>query len=237
MMFKEALNWYKGVKVLSKAYDDNERVEQLESLVKIIEDFPFDSVYCIETGASRNWDDGCVGAFFAKLCQFTNGEFHSVDIDDQIIEESKMLYEELGVPVNHHMQDSVRFLKETNIIPNLVHLDSWDLDLRNPFPSALHGWREFIAIEDKMPVGSILIVDDNYFAAELPTRTWVTWYDDRSSAISGEGSEKIYIDYPIIGKGSNIWHFVESGESNWKILSENIPGPNVKLVYQKVKSS
>lgn len=101
-------------------------------------------------------------SIFAKLCQFTNGEFHSVDIDDQIIEESKMLYEELGVPVNHHMQDSVKFLKETNIIPNLVHLDSWDLDLRNPFPSALHGWREFIAIEDKMPVGSILIVDDNF---------------------------------------------------------------------------
>ena len=36
MMFKEALNWYKEVKVLSNAYDDNERVEQLESLVKII---------------------------------------------------------------------------------------------------------------------------------------------------------------------------------------------------------
>ena len=32
MMFKEALNWYKEVKVLSNAYDDNERVEQLESL-------------------------------------------------------------------------------------------------------------------------------------------------------------------------------------------------------------
>jgi hypothetical protein len=223
-MFKKALSWYKGVS------PSIVRVQQLESIVNAIEDFPFDRVCCIETGASQNWDDGCVGAYFAKLCQFTNGEFHSVDIYDYIVEGSKALYKDLGIEVNHYTQDSVTFLEETDIIPNLVHLDSWDLDLKNPFPSALHGWREFVAIEDKMPVGSILIVDDNFFAAEPPTRTWVTWnYTD------GRESERIDINYPIVGKGSNIWHFIESGKSNWKKLSQDTPGPNVKLVYQKIK--
>ena len=42
----------------------------------------------------------------------------------------------------------VSFLQETNIVPNLVHLDSWDVNLKNPLPCALHGWREFVAIED-----------------------------------------------------------------------------------------
>lgn len=216
-MFEEALSWYKAIS------PSNTRIQQLESVVDVIEDFPFESVCCVETGASQNWDDGCVGAFFAKLCQFTGGEFHSVDIYESIVEKSRVLYNELGVKVNHYTQDSVKFLEETNIVPNLVHLDSWDLDLKNPFPSALHGWREFMAIEGKMPVGSIIVVDDNFFNG-----TWVTWnYTD------GRESERIDINYPIVGKGSNIWHYVESGESNWKKLSHDIPGPNVKLVYQK----
>ena len=221
MMFKEALSWYKGVT------PSNVRVGQLESVVGAIEDFPFDSVCCIETGASQNWDDGCVGAFFAQLCQLTNGEFYSVDNSAEVVEKSKELYENLNIPVNHYLGDSVTYLKSTGVVPNLVHLDSWDLDLKNPFPSALHGWREFMAIEDKMPVGSIIVVDDNFFKG-----TWVTWnYTD------GRESERIDINYPIVGKGSNIWHFIESGESNWEKLSQDTPGPNVKLVYQKVKSS
>ena len=124
------------------------------------------------------------------------------------------------------MQDSVKFLKETDVVPNLVHLDSWDLNLKDPFPSALHGWEEFKAIEDKMPVGSILIVDDNFFKG-----TWVTW-----NYTNGGKSERIDINYPIVGKGSNIWSFVKSGKSNWKKLSKDIAGPNVKLVYQKISS-
>ena len=221
--FIEALSWYRGV--FPKG-ERGFRIQQLESVINVIEDFPFDKVCCIETGASQNWDDGCVGAFFAKLCQSTSGEFHSVDIYTHIVEGSKTLYNDLGLETNHYTQDSVEFLEDTDIIPNLVHLDSWDLDLKNPFPSALHGWKEFIAIEDKMPVGSILVIDDNFFK-----NTWVTWnYLD-----SGE-SERIDINYPIVGKGSNIWHFVESGKSNWKKLSEDLAGPNVKLVYQKIKS-
>ena len=37
-------------------------------------DFDFEKVICIETGASHNWDDGCVGAFFAKICELTNNQ-------------------------------------------------------------------------------------------------------------------------------------------------------------------
>jgi len=217
-MFKEALNWYKGVS------PNGRRIQQLESVVDVIEDFPFSEVCCIETGASQNWNDGCVGAFFAKLCQSTNGEFHSVDLYDHIVEGSKALYKELRIPANHYAQDSVKFLEETNVVPNLVHLDSWDLDLKNPFPSALHGWREFEAIENKMPIGSILIIDDNYFKG-----SWVDWVYPHKS------NERIDINYPILGKGALVWHFIESGESNWKKLSEDTVGSNIKLVYQKVK--
>jgi len=126
---------------------------------------------------------------------------------------------------HHYVNDSVNFLKETEIIPNLVHLDSWDVDLKNPLPCALHGWREFEAIENKMPIGSILIVDDNWFRG-----TWVEW------TYPNKPNERIDINYPILGKGALIWHFIENNKSNWIKISEDTVGSNIKLVYKKIRN-
>jgi DNA helicase HerA-like ATPase len=42
------------------------------------------------------------------------------------------------------------------------------------------------------------------------------------------------INYPIVGKGSHIYDFVESGKSNWEKLSYDGVGANEKLVYKKI---
>jgi len=215
-----AYSWYESI---------NQNPNKLIQLKKLIEeiqnDFKFDKIICIETGASNRMDDGCVGLFLAKLCELTNGEFYSIDNNKDIIDKSKKLYLDYNLKTNHHLQDSIEFLENTPIIPNLIHLDSWDLDLKNPFPSALHGWREFIAIENKMPIGSIIIIDDNFFKG-----TWVSWnYGDERE------SEKIWIDYPIVGKGSMVYHFIENGKSNWEKLSVDEKGSSIKLVYKKIK--
>ena len=213
-------SWYKSISNMEI------RIEQLDKLIQEIKnDFKFDKIICIETGASQNMDDGCVGLFFAKLCDLNDGEFYSVDNDENIIKQSKTIYKKHNLKVKHYLQDSVEFLKDTKIIPNLIHLDSWDLDLKNPFPSALHGWREFIAIEDKMPIGSIIIIDDNFFKG-----SWVSWdyLDERES-------ERLVINYPIVGKGSMVYHFIESGKSNWEKLSLDKKGFNIKLIYKKVR--
>ncbi len=213
-------NWYKSISNMEI------RIEQLDKLIQEIKnDFKFDKIICIETGASQNMDDGCVGLFFAKLCELNGGEFYSVDNDENIIKQSKTIYKKHNLKVKHYLQDSVEFLENTSIIPNLIHLDSWDLDLKNPFPSALHGWREFIAIENKMPIGSIIIIDDNFFKG-----SWVSWsYSDERE------SERLTINYPIVGKGSMVYHFIESGKSNWEKLSLDKVGFNNKLVYKKVR--
>jgi len=227
MILHEAYYWYLDQK------PNPLRSSQLNKLIRELEDefinnfTPSKKIICIETGASHNWEDGCVGSFFAKLCELTNGEFHSVDINNELVNNSKLLYTNLGFTnVSHHTEDSVSYLNYTDVIPNMVHLDSWDLNLRDPFPSALHGWNEFIAIEDRMPIGSILIIDDNYFNG-----TWVNWKDNRND----EGWDKVIINYPIVGKGSHIYSYVESGNSNWIKLSEDQVGTNEKLVYKKIK--
>ena len=227
MILHEAYDWYLDQN------PNSTRLDQLTKMILEIEDEfinnfnPSKKIICIETGASHNWDDGCVGTFFAKLCELTNGEFHSVDINNELVNNSKLLYTNLGFTnTYHHFADSVDYLNHTDVIPNMVHLDSWDLNLRDPFPSALHGWNEFIAIEDKMPIGSILIIDDNYFKG-----SWVEWKDNRNDT----KYEKLTIDYPIVGKGSNVYNFVEGGKSNWMKLSTDYAGANEKLVYKKIK--
>jgi hypothetical protein len=229
MNLEKAYKWYKSNSNKSK----QNRYRQLEKLIEEIKDeFDFKKIICIETGASQSKNDGAVGLFFAKLCELNGGEFHSVENDENIIKLSKIMYKKHNLKVKHYLQDSVEFLENTKVIPNLIHLDSWDLNLLNPFPSALHGWREFIAIEDKMPIGSVIIIDDNFFKG-----TWVNWVLNYIEGKSMDDQEykKIDIEYPIIGKGSMVYHFVEGGKSNWKKLSKDIIGSNQKITYIKIK--
>lgn len=133
-------------KITESNTDDFKRVEQLKDLSKVLDEhFKFDSVECIETGASQNFSDGCFGFFLCELIKKYGGTFKSVDIDSSILTSSVKLYDEFypNLNIEHYNMDSIKFLQEYNGTPNLVHLDSWDLDLKNPVPSMLHGWLEF----------------------------------------------------------------------------------------------
>ena len=81
----DQLNYYKSI--------TNKREKQADSVYNVLKDhFKFDSVECIETGASQNLEDGCFGIYLAKITEESNGIFNSVDIDEDIINKSKSLY-------------------------------------------------------------------------------------------------------------------------------------------------
>ena len=206
------------------------RIEQLTEVTDILSSyFPFNTINCIETGGSQNWRDGMVGYYFATLSNSTNGNFYSVDNDPKLSDKVYEAYLQLNPQLNitHTTQDSVEYLKNIQFIPNLVHLDSWDLNLKDPFPSALHGWREFEAIESRMPVGSIIIVDDNYHQG-----TWQEWLTVDSVTKEVLNKERIDITYPLVGKGSHIFQWALREDTNWKILSKSGSG-NRKIIIQK----
>ena len=194
------------------------------------EHFNFEKVECIETGASQNLEDGCFGLYLAKISESTGGIYHSVDIYEDIVNKSKEIFNKYipELKVNHCVSDSVKFLEEYNGSPNLVHLDSWDLDLTNPVPSMLHGWLEFVAIKDKMPSGSIIIVDDNFFK-----NSWVTWNIMENSKYTGD-QKRIDITYDIIGKGSLIYHWCQKENTDWNLIGNNHRcGENIKIIIKK----
>jgi hypothetical protein len=207
------------------------RIRQSESLHRCLEKyFFFDKVVCIETGASQNKDDGCFGLYLGKIVESTGGEFYSVDIDEGVLTNSVKFYSEYlpNVEVKSFLGDSISYLNNFEGAPNLVHLDSWDLNLKNPVPSMLHGWLEFKAIEEKMPVGSIILVDDNFLKD-----TWVNWnyYNNNGVVVN---SERIDITYDIVGKGSMIYHYCKNYDSDWEIIGDHYyVGDSIKLIIRK----
>lgn len=222
MNTKTELDFYKSI--------TDRRSEQADTVHNaLINNFNFDKVECIETGASQNLDDGCFGLYLAKIVQSKGGSYQSVDIYDDIVNKSKLIFEKYipELNVNHSVLDSVKFLEEYNGNPNLVHLDSWDLDLTNPIQSMLHGWLEFVAIKDKMPSGSIILVDDNFLKG-----TWVNWNWMTDGQITN--SEVIDIKYDIIGKGSLIYHWCQKKETEWDLVGDHyIVGDNIKIIIKK----
>jgi hypothetical protein len=219
---KEELNFYKSI--------TDKRSKQADSLYNVLMNhFEFDKVECIETGASQNLDDGCFGLYLAKIAQSKGGSYHSVDIYEDIVNKSKIIFEKYvpELKVNHSVSDSVKFLEEYDGHPNLVHLDSWDLDLLNPIQSMLHGWLEFVAIKDKMTSGSIILVDDNFLKG-----TWVNWNWMTDGQITN--SEVIDIKYDVIGKGSLIYHWCQKKETEWDLVGNHyIVGDNIKIIIKK----
>ncbi len=114
----------------------------------------------LETGTSAYGTDS--SRLFDAYVKNFGGNFYSIDIRKQaglnlIFQHSKQTKFMVG--------DSVEVLN--NLSKNnklhrvdLVYLDSWDVDWFRPELSAEHGLREFLAIEEKLMPGSILVVDD-----------------------------------------------------------------------------
>jgi len=207
------------------------RLSQSKDVYTALKDhFNFDKIECIETGASQNLEDGCFGLYLAKATESTGGVYHSVDIYEDIVNKSKSIFEKYipELKINHYVSDSVKFLEDYNGSPNLVHLDSWDLDLTNPVPSMLHGWLEFVAIKDKMPSGSIIIVDDNFLK-----NSWVNWNIIQNGNYTGE-HQRIDITYDIVGKGSLIYHWCQKENTDWDLIGNHYRiGENIKIIIKK----
>jgi hypothetical protein len=202
------------------------RRKQCKSLINSInKKFNFDKIIVLETGVSSNFNDGLFGFFLAGIADKTNGKMISVDISTDAVENSLKIFKESLPNLNYtaYVGDSIKFLKETDEVPNLVHLDSYDFNLFDPLPSALHGWEEFKAIESRMEKGSIVIIDDNY-----RNGTWLEWIHPDGSREVGD------IKVPMLGKGAHIYQHVINNNTEWELIGNHYEtNDNIKIIIQK----
>lgn len=205
-------------------YGAEVRQKQAETLKVVFDSFSFNDIKLIETGVSGNLSYGLFGLILAGLVNEFNGEMSSVDLNYRSCENSKKIFKEVypNIIYTTICDDSLNFLKTPPFIPNILHLDSYDFDLLNPFPSALHAWKEFKTIENKMEKGSIIIIDDN----------WVK--NTRLQWIVGQESMYKDIDYPIVGKGANIYNEVINGLTSWELVGNHYNTyDNIKVILRK----
>ena len=229
-LFKKSVEDYKNYvsqHIPNIETNDNfqKRIRQFMCLQDVFENhFDFDEINLIETGVSGNVYYGLFGLMLGNLVNSFGGQMHSVDLDCESCENSKKIFNDVLPKLKYktHCMDSLEFLQKPPIIPNVVHLDSFDFQLFDPFPSALHCWNEFISIEKLMPSGSLVLIDDNWFNG-----TYLQW-------IQNGVDELINIKYPIIGKGTHVFQETLRNNTSWEYIetSQN-RFENIKLVFKK----
>lgn len=117
----------------------------------------------IETGCTRqegNWaGDGQSTLLFDEFVNFYSGEVISIDITPGNCELARKLVSGKTKVV---CSDSLKFLSEyKGRSPDLLYLDSFDMEWHNPLPSSMHHLKELFAIKDLLEPGTLIAVDDN----------------------------------------------------------------------------
>ena len=126
-------------------------------------------VFIVETGCVRHEDtwegEGQSTVLFDKFAQHVEGTLvYSVDINPVNTALCKKLVSD---KVQVATSDSVTFLKElANNPPNgfphidLLYLDSFDVDFKNPHPSAMHHLKELTAVARLVSKDTLIVIDD-----------------------------------------------------------------------------
>ena len=122
------------------------------------------------------------------------GSLLTVDLNEDHLNKCKEITKDFSDIIDYRLGDSVEVLRNLNedFIKSLdlIILDSYDLNLFNPNPSAIHHLQELLALYNRINKNCLIAIDDNF----LPG-TWVDWRWDNGNIERFETKEK------LIGKG------------------------------------
>lgn len=140
-----------------------ETFEQMFDFLDSLDDF----CGILETGCARQSEnyngDGMSTVLFDKYVNWKKkGKVVSVDLSPMTVDFCKT---QVSNKTEVHQGDSVKFLntlsKDELSKFSLVYLDSYDVDFRNPGPSAFHHMKELVSIYSSLSSGTLIVIDDN----------------------------------------------------------------------------
>jgi hypothetical protein len=152
----------------------------------------------LETGSSA-WGTNSSLLFDSYVNSF-GGAFASVDLRPEPMFRLRSLCTERS---EFFCDDSVSFLRKIaaqGLHPDLVYLDSWDVDWADPLASALHGFHEFLVVFPLLRNGALLLVDDT------PANSDVMLKVQPTNIVHFQRFSRIYGFAP--GKGALIKNFL-----------------------------
>jgi hypothetical protein len=123
------------------------------------------SVIIVETGCMRvpsNWEgDGQSTFMFDAFVQDRGGLFFSIDAALESIDTARLACSSMTQLLLNNSVPALHAL--SRVIPtqvSLLYLDSFDFDVNNPLPSAIHHSLELTAARSLIGSGTIVCVDD-----------------------------------------------------------------------------
>ena len=183
----------------------------------------------LETGSgyiANNESFASMTYVFSKMIKnIKGGSLLTVDINEDHLNKCKEITKDFSDIIDYKLGDSVNVLRNLDLdfvkSLDLIILDSYDLYLFNPDPSAIHHLQELLSLYTRINKNCLIAIDDNY----LPGN-WIKWnWDDGRSEIF-ETKDK------LIGKGMYCHDFLI--KNDW-IRDGSILccGVNVFLYYHK----
>jgi hypothetical protein len=145
------------------------RAETFQKIFEYMDQFDR-PVGIVETGCVRvqgNWggDGGSTLLFDAYAKAHPGSVVYSVDLSVDAVTVCRSM---VSPCVKVHNGDSVAFLKNLADQPpadlptlDLLYLDSYDVDLENPGPSAIHHLKELAAISPSLNPKTLVVLDDS----------------------------------------------------------------------------
>ena len=178
----------------------NDREISFRKIFKYLDSLP-DPIIIVETGCLRikdNFLDGQSTLIFDKytLSRGEKSKVYTVDIDPN---STKVCKQVVSNNVEVTTNDSVRYLNNlsSNFLKNktkvsMFYLDSFDIDWRYTYPSAVHHLKELASITRLLNKETLVVVDDSPAFGNLTqseNESKPTWkiLDSPAPSIGGKG--------------------------------------------------
>ena len=124
-----------------------------------------ESPVIIETGVMRGdhgdmafGDDGCSTFLFDQFINIHGGSFTTVDISENNCNHARSKISNKSTVT---CSDSIPFLWNFQEKVDMVYLDSYDIQFKNPVPSQVHHIKELACLLKNLKKGSLIVIDDH----------------------------------------------------------------------------
>ena len=166
--------------------------------------------FIIETGSSA-WGANSSQLFDSYVNSF-GGHFISVDIRDEPMKNLQNICTSLSTFVCDDSANFLRNFSRSGLKPDLIYLDSWDVDWSNPIPAEIHGLAEFLYVFPCLKPGALLLVDDTPKNIEIMEKV--------QNAFTNQFNlfQNVYGISP--GKGGLIKNFLEKNGIGHELMHE-----------------
>ena len=171
------------------------RSETFRRVFEILEAMDKTRYTIVETGCARkedNWvGDGQSTILFDRFVNHHDGFVLTVDIDGDAC---TRLRSRVSEKVTVTCSDSVAYLRSLTHSADidLLYLDAYDFDIRDPHPSSMHHLFELCAAMPLLASGTLVVVDDTARGIAV---------------VQSKGADRVIGDLGVVGKGKYIAEF------------------------------